>query len=127
MKRLLAVLLALFIGRDALACSCLGGRGVEELLGDADGAFIGTVASVKRGEHAHSYSFKIDTSVKGGLPQNLEVDTATNSALCGTTFNQGESYLVFLNKREEKYRTSLCSGNKPTSQLTPDELRVLKR
>lgn len=127
MRRLLGVLAALLVESEALACSCVGGREVGELLTEAEGAFIGTVTSVKKGQRAHSYTFNVETPLKGALSQSVEVDTATNSALCGTTFAEGESYLVFLTKQEERYRTSLCSGNKPVSQLTSEERKVLSR
>lgn len=128
-RRILSLLagLSLLLTFDAYACSCIGGRPVDELLSQAEGAFIGTVTESTKSSLVHTYTFRVETTFKGKARDTVEVETASHSATCGTTFEENKSYLVFLTSRQGKYKTGLCSGNKEAASITEEEMKSLKR
>ncbi|MFP5317979.1 MAG: hypothetical protein ACLGI2_06745 [Acidimicrobiia bacterium] len=119
--------LLVLVPRPAAACTCAV-SGDDELLAQADAAFVGTALSRRESTTSTSaptvlsgaivYTFAVEEVVKGTLGTGTrEVRTASNSAACGTTFDIGQRYLVLAHRTPDgDLHTSLCSGSRPASE-----------
>ena len=121
--------LLVLVPRPAAACSCLA-QADDQLLAQADAAFVGTALSRRESATSTSaptiltgpivYTFSVEKVVKGTVGSaRQEVRTGPNSAACGASFDIGQRYLVFAQRTPEgDLQTSLCSGNRlATEQL----------
>lgn len=122
------------------ACSCiLMGDDSDAALEASDLAFSGTVVgeqpSVIPGggreppaPGPNTYLFKVDGVAKGEVGAVAGVMSGTGGGDCGMTFERDERWMVFANREtadagdgpepDERFWTSICSGNLP---LEPDQ------
>ncbi len=102
------------IPKRALACSCVVSGTPQEEAKDAL-VFTGRVTKIKEGNTEHLVTFQIYEWMKefGGMGdgKTFSVNTASNSAACGYTFEEGEDYLVYARGRTQSdaFEVSLCS------------------
>jgi hypothetical protein len=113
--------------RPAHACSC-GAATYDEHVAFADAVFDGTAtkryeAPTEPGQPVSSarpvtFTFAVARNVKQAVPDPVEVVTAADGASCGTSFDLGVEYRVFVKRRDNgEWSTGLCSGNQKTSEL----------
>lgn len=105
--------------QPALACSCVQ-MDVEQFLGDADAAFIGTLTGR---EDAPSdaldvtWTFEVEQSVKVDLGETVDVHAPANSAACGfDEFAVGHRTGLLLFERDGQWHSGLCN------MVSPDDL-----
>ncbi|HVL93349.1 MAG TPA: hypothetical protein VM264_08385 [Acidimicrobiales bacterium] len=101
----------------AQACSCIA-LAPEELLKMAEVAFEGTAVRAAepgpgsgRSDEPVTWTFDVDRTVKGSVPDPVTVATARSSASCGFSFTPGLRYRVLAYRRADgRLETGLCSG-----------------
>ncbi len=102
--------LALVPAAPALACSCAPLE-ARHALAVADGAFVGALTSFEvlpAGQWA-VYTFRVDESLKGGLPGEVEVGSAAYSAACGIEADPGDPVGLLLERRGNGWTSNLCT------------------
>lgn len=129
---------AVFLGsaQTASACSCLmPGPGVSlktqvrEAKTSATAIFTGKVVSIRfsdekmDGQPVKAYAkIAVTRSWKGPLSEFIEVETANICCLCGVTFEDGKTYIIYSNSTDP---TSLgvnsCSRTAQITTKSPDE------
>ena len=108
----------------AVACSCVSVVPSRDLP-KYDAAFVGNVLS-HRVEHPNApimssidpayWTFDVDRVVKGNLPNQLVVRTASSGASCGLELRDGDRVGLLLTREGDAYTSGLCS------QVDPDVL-----
>lgn len=110
----------------AKACSCIAGQTVQDAFEGSDAIFTGTVRAItdpntsglyQSGADPVSVDIAVGEVFKGDVEEVQRVVTAADSAACGFSFAEGESYLVFATKPWEesadvgtaRYQVDLCS------------------
>lgn len=101
--------------------------------------FIGEVTSVvtpapdptEPGSGRVSYYFRVERSLKGDLPETVEVTTAASSAACGVTFAKQQRHLVFAHRpsgaaQKDALQTTLCDFNVSGEEVGPTAAEVEK-
>ena len=136
MKKILMIAASLFIisAESAQACSCMRAT-PEQHFESANAVFSGRVVNVitpRRNTQRPQFSFpqkrvmfEVSDVWKGQERRRLMVMTSDSSASCGFNFTEGESYLVYASRSDNRLTTSLCSGTKLLSQAQED-LRMLE-
>jgi len=133
MKLLIALVLATGLAslpvRQAAACSCAR-FGPQEAAASADAVFAGTVvdrevvgfetgplgataatAPVPAPFGQVLFTFEVDGVAKGDVGSLAQVLTSGDDGMCGTSFGNGERWLVFTTWDGDVHRSGLCSGN----------------
>ncbi len=122
----------------ALPCSIVAPVPGAEIASDV--AVAGTVTDVDRpgtvdGTVVRTFTFRVDTVLRGDAGPTLTVQTAANSAMCGSEFTVGGRYLLFASRAEGAggaftkgaLFTGLASGNRDltrTERVGEDDLYV---
>lgn len=131
MKKILMLAASLFIisAESAQACSCLPST-PDQHFESANAVFSGRVVNVvtpRRNPRRPQVSsqqkrvmFEVAEVWKGEERRRLMVMTSDSSASCGFNFTEGESYLVYASRSDNRLTTSLCSGTKLLSQAQED-------
>jgi hypothetical protein len=141
MKRATMLVLPLALGAaavPALPCSIVAP--VPGAAISSDVAVAGTVTGVDRpglvdGSVARTFTFRVDTVLRGSPGATVKVQTGANSAMCGSEFTVGGRYLLFASRTEGDggaftkgaLFTGLASGNRDltrTERVTEDDLYV---
>ncbi|MEM8487319.1 MAG: hypothetical protein AAF564_17330 [Bacteroidota bacterium] len=129
MKYLLLLALA-FLGvtQTAYACSCIAPPGPLEAMSEADFVFSGTVETVIPVDKEYGKNILVKLRVlsqwKGGLSEEVFVETADNSAACGYNFERKKSYLVYGSVHEGVMTTNICTRTTSLDNASED-LRAL--
>lgn len=97
---------------DAAACSCAIGD-PRRMLAAADAAFVGRLVERPAGPFSSSgtlapYVFHVERTVKGTLPERLEVMSAVSGASCGIEATVGARIGLFLRRVNGRWQSSLC-------------------
>lgn len=136
---LLSLPIAFAIGAvPALPCSIVAPVPGAEIR--ADLAVAGTVTAVDRpvtvdGTEVRTFTFRVDTVLRGARRTAVRVQTSANSASCGADFAVGRRYLLFASRAEGEggaftkgaFITSLADPNRRlprTERVTEDDLFV---
>ena len=122
----------------ALPCSIVAPVPGAEVRGDI--AVAGTVTAVSRpgtvdGAEVRTFTFRVDTVLRGARRTAVKVQTSGNSAACGADFSVGNRYLLFASRAEGEggaftkgaFITSLADPNRRltrTERVTEDDLFV---
>jgi hypothetical protein len=110
----------------AAACSCALGD-ARTRLARADGAFVGTFVEKREPAQAESsaddaiYVFRVEQTVKGSLPETLEVVSPVSGASCGLEISPGDRIGLLLRRDGDSWRALLCD------QVSPSELLAAAR
>lgn len=97
------------------ACSCIAPQSPLDSRNQAAAVFSGTVTTITdTGSPTMPnlrVQFDVDRVWKGSVDQTIDVTTARDSAACGVSFAEGETYIVYASQNEEdrSLRVSLCS------------------
>lgn len=138
LKFILLVLLLLTLKPAVHGCTCLLSESATEGLKQADAVFAGKVTKIRKhkppkGEPAsHAYDmidveavFEATTAWKGIKEKKISVFTASQSATCGYSFREDESYLVYANRDQAgRLITSICSRTQKL-KAAQDDLKEL--
>jgi hypothetical protein len=134
MRRLIILLLLaatlIFVPPDpARACSCFP-FDATETLAESEGAFIGRlllrqesppspgeVAPDGIRENAFLYRFRVDETVKGSFPSEVDIRSGEGGGDCGINPTVGEPVGLLVDRWQGMLTSYLCS------QITPDQLR----
>lgn len=108
----------------AYGCSCAAQGGVTEKLSQSQAVFLGkavskdTLARKVDFGRLRGYTFEVQKVWKGSLgPKQLVYSIDGDSASCGFSFSQRQTYLIYANADQDgTLRTSLCSGNLKETQ-----------
>ena len=129
---------AVFLGtvQTASACSCLPPQPGESLKSQvqksrtsATAIFVGKVVSIRYsdekmdGKPVKAYAkIAVTRSWKGPLSEFIEVETANICCLCGVTFEDGKSYIIYSHSTEPtSLGVSSCSRTSEITTKSPDE------
>lgn len=104
---LLAMLLA---PREVAACSCVR-PSFDEARSSSAAIFEGRVDEIAPVEGADEVRvrFHVTQAWRGVEHESVVIQTASNGAACGYTFEAGQHYLVYAGRRDETLVVSLCS------------------
>ena len=127
------VMVVLFAGPTANACSCGGGGGPCESFGTAGAVFAGTVIGVRENPPPKkldpndidwlprfAYKFSVQQAYSGVAGTEVEVFTGSGGGDCGYQFKVGQRYLVYAYLHKDRLTTSICGRTRPFSQATED-------
>ncbi|HYE17438.1 MAG TPA: hypothetical protein VEA69_03280 [Tepidisphaeraceae bacterium] len=96
----------------AVACSCLPNPPPAEALKAAGAVFLGKVTAIDRGAGQFAgltVTIEVDRTWKGPGEKTLTVNTASDGAMCGFTFEVGKSYVVYAHAEGKALSTSICT------------------
>ena len=131
MKQTIFIALGIFFLTIAnvLACSCIYLPDAESKMNNANIVFTGKVVNLdKSGENfrAQFQVYEYWRMEEGSLSgDKLTVTSVENTgANCGFNFVEGNEYLIYGYKSEDRISTSSCSGNLALSEAT-DEIEQL--
>lgn len=129
MKYLLLLVLALLgTAQTSHACSCIAPPGPLESMADSDFVFSGTVESIVPINKEYGGNIlvrlRVRTQWKGGLSDEVFVETADNSAACGYHFERNKSYLIYGSVYEGVMTTNICTRT-TALENADDDLRAL--
>jgi hypothetical protein len=127
MKRLTAAVL-LFVAAEqaALGCSCLFTPPTERR-DQSSMVFVGRVVALRQQGESRWYEFEITEVFKGPMSAKTTVKSSGDSAMCGATFKNGVTYLVYADGAADQLSTNLCKGNgEAASAGTQAEIKVLR-
>ncbi len=96
--------------QEAEACSCMRPE-LSQQLKSSSIVFVGTAKDKKVGAREVTYGFAVSRMFKGEPVDQISVTTALHSASCGSNFEIGKSYVVYVSDQKDVHRTGLCSGN----------------
>jgi hypothetical protein len=110
---LVAALAGLLVGAEsAAACTCVPVQ-FERQLKRADGAFNGRLLSITpvEGTSDARYRYRVGVVVKGSFRrgQVVTVWSLYGDAMCGLMTGVGEVYGLFVDRKEERWTSSLCA------------------
>ncbi len=94
----------------ALACSCAGGRGLQNSVRE-DGvtAFVGVVRRVTQAVEGNEYTFRVDSVLAGGLPRTVQAYSLSPSGdLCGVDLAVGDRVGFLLGRAEGRWVATTC-------------------
>ncbi len=103
--------------QQAEACSCMRPE-LSQQLKSSTVVFVGTAKDKKVDAREVTYGFAVTRMFKGEPVDEISVKTALHSASCGSNFEIGKSYVVYVSDQKDVHRTGLCAGN----TLATDEL-----
>lgn len=125
---LLLVLALLGTAQTSFACSCIAPPGPLESMASSDFVFSGTVESIIPVNKEYGgnilVKLRVKTQWKGGLSNEVFVETADNSAACGFHFERNKSYLIYGTVYEGVMSTNICTRTTSLDQADAD-LRAL--
>lgn len=127
-----------FLGsaQTASACSCLAPEPgvslktqVREARSSATAIFAGNVVSIRYsdekmdGQPVKAYAkIAVTRSWKGPVSEFIEVETANICCLCGYTFEDGKTYIIYSNSADPaSLGVSSCSRTSEIVGKSPDE------
>gem|GEM_PF-993765 len=111
----------LVAGQDARACSCVTPKPLPlDAKRKADAVFEGRAYGQTIIGNTTRYSFDVDRYWKGDLPERIEIETRTQSAACGRTYELGRSYVIYARKNKGRWTDGLCSRTRPTVAAAQD-------
>ena len=139
-KQAVLVLISLFVGGPACACSCMAGFTVGDHFERATHVFIAVVTGIERPRVPDALrgdswldrndptavnrvlkgSFRVTSSLKGDASALAAVYTHLDSVTCGLTLARGEEYLFFADARGV---VDLCGGN--VARSSPDYREII--
>jgi MYXO-CTERM domain-containing protein len=128
MRKLAAFITVALIGlsqiNDAYACTCLPPPPVATAVADASAVFAGRILEVTDpagpGDDMIA-RFAITRVWKGPTDRTeIEIRTAANSAACGLSFEEDDTWLIYADSFEGNLTASLCSRSKPLSVAQED-------
>lgn len=108
----------------ALACSCAGGDPRDQVA-EADAAFVGQLIAREQAPSSGgivssggmvTWTFRVDVSVKGDLPSEVDVQSPASGASCGFEIPVGRQAGVLLTEGGGNWHGGLCT------QMEPDVL-----
>lgn len=85
----------------ACACTCAGSETPEEAVSHASGVFVARATEKISGGYTDIYEFEVSEVFKGDVGATTTVGTPTESASCGTDYEIGKEYLLFLSQPRE--------------------------
>lgn len=102
---------------DIFACSCFQPEGVpiEKQVKDAytksTSVFVGEVVEVIKKPEVYSVTvrFKVEKTWDKNFQKEITLSTASESSLCGYTFEVGKKYLVYASENNNKLTTNICT------------------
>jgi len=123
MKKILFILLTMSLfSTSTYACKCSPAKPIEEELPrwvqqDSDKLLVlATVTKVEEQNdknETHITTFEITENFSQFDGDSFQTKIKTVCCVCGIKFTEGESYLVYANKKDDKYFvTSSCSRTK---------------
>ena len=129
---------AVFLGsaQTASACSCIPPQPgvslktqVTTSKKEATAIFVGKVVSIRYsdekmdGKAVKAYAkIAVTRSWKGPVTEFLEVETANICCLCGFTFEDGKTYIIYSNSPDlTSISVSSCSRTSEITKKSPDE------
>lgn len=106
----------------AYACSCVRPEPVNESVAQATAVFAGRVIDIEPVDNRRiEVDFDVETVWKGATTSTISIYTAPNSAMCGYSFEEGRSYLVYAHQRQGTLlQVSQCSRTNLLSQSDGD-------
>ncbi|MCE9545338.1 MAG: hypothetical protein K8T25_07460 [Planctomycetia bacterium] len=104
----------------AIACKCAPPPPPKEALAGSSAVFSGKVIQVEQNGRRKQVTFEVDRAWKGVDAARVVVSTATDSAACGVSFEQGKSYLVYCHGQGKELSTSLCTRTKTLDSADED-------
>jgi hypothetical protein len=121
---LLIVGLVALLPDCASACTCAMIPGNQQertarALEESSAVFSGEAVEISGGEPA-TVSFRVSDVWKGPEQEILEVSTSRQESACGYSFKEGKEYLVYAYRKEEPFKTDLCTETKPRSEASAD-------
>lgn len=118
---LLAAAALVALEGDARACSCVTPKPLPlDAKRKADAVFEGRAYGQTILGSTTRYSFDVDRYWKGDLPERIEIETRTQSAACGRTYELGRSYVIYARKDKGRWTDGLCSRTRPTVAAAQD-------
>jgi hypothetical protein len=111
------------------ACSCIPSPPVGEEFERDSAVFSGSVLSIKEVKskfESIKITFQVDRIWKGISETEVSIYTRRDSASCGYSFKEGESYLIYAGNTEGKLTTGLCSLTKELSSEDQD-ISILRK
>ncbi|XP_076106066.1 uncharacterized protein LOC143074553 [Mytilus galloprovincialis] len=131
-KVLLLCIVLTWITHNVHGCSCFGFQHPQSQFCSADYVFHGRVTKetfipgppddIGNNFAVWKYTFRIVFKMKGvteGAGQEIVVETAGNSGLCGVRFTVGESYILMGRSSGGKKSIGSCDFIKQVSSLSP--------
>lgn len=116
----LALILGLAISDAALACSCAPPGPPDKARDAADAVFSGKVLGVNSAASGLEVDIRVEGSWKGIPCETVVVRTASDSAMCGYTFEVGRTYLIYAHQQEGAFSTNLCTRTRPIDEAGED-------
>lgn len=111
---------AVLLPRAARACSCLPVRPPNEALEQAAAVFEGRTFKHEEVDGRIRYTFEVTRYWKGDVGRQVEIETAPNSAMCGRSFSEGMTYLVYAREVDGSLRDNMCSRTRTGEQAGED-------
>jgi hypothetical protein len=105
------------------ACSCIPSPPVAEEFKKVTAVFSGSVTAINEEQSGFKpikVTFQVDRIWKGISETEVSIYTGRDSAGCGYSFTEGESYLIYASETEGKLTTGLCSLTKELSSAEGD-------
>lgn len=116
----LALILGLAMSNAALACSCAPLGPPEKARDAADAVFSGKVLAVRPGTSGLEVDIRVEGTWKGVPCETVVVRTASDSAMCGYSFEEGKSYLIYAHRQQDALSTNLCTRTRPIDEAGED-------
>lgn len=125
----LSILLTLLLPTFGWACTCMTALSIADKISKASHIFHGTIIAnpnvqtpqkstklmVTEDNLTTTYYLSVKEALKGEKTKCkvIKITTPSSSAMCGTTFEIGTTYIVFANSNldDKTYRTNLCMNN----------------
>lgn len=95
---LLATGLGVAAPGTACACSCASFATPEEAVSHASGVFVARATDVASGGFTDTYQFAVSEVFKGDVGPTTTVGTLSDGNGCGTGFEVGREYLLFVSR-----------------------------
>ena len=106
---------------DADACTCVTPKPLPlDAKRKADAVFEGRAYGQTIIGGTTRYSFDVDRYWKGDLPERIEIETRTQSAQCGRSYELGRSYVIYARKNKGRWTDGLCSRTRATVAAAQD-------
>jgi hypothetical protein len=120
-KIIFSVILSIFLialtASDIFACSCFQPEGIpiEKQVKDAytksTSVFVGEVVEIIKKPEVYSATvrFKVEKTWNKNFQKEITLLTASESSLCGYTFEVGKKYLVYASENNNNLTTNICT------------------
>ncbi len=139
--KIMLVMITLMMAWEADACSCMRPDpnhdvAVREAWTRATAVVLATAETVEKvpgssikpgGKPQHEITtFTRLKHWKGDVPESFETSIVTECCLCGISFSEGQTYLLYLYKSEgsDHYSTSICNRNMLHADADADMARL---